>query len=757
MQNRFRQEANVSVSGATDKTDYFISAELPGDPLYIQGSSFNRYNVRSNINSQITKWLKAGINMAYSRRAVQSPATRYGRNLGSAVANVFRWVNGQSALIPLFQRNADGSYIPDAAGNKQYTSAAEQNGSVVGPTGGPTSTANLDYILNHDKDETISNDINIRGYVEAKFLKDFTFQANLRLTRPLRCAASCWNPVTGSAVSTGGAWGQNYNEYNNINTQQTLNWAHDYGKHHVDAMIGHEFNWNRGYSLNYKTQSSIIPDFQAFTNFLALNGGATFSGIGGGIDEEALEGYFMRANYNYDNKYYVTASVRTDGSSKFRYNDTRWGTFWSVGGAWRLSGESWLADATWLTDLKLRADYGIMGNQNGVDRYSGYQTWSYGANGYTYSGTNVVPANITLGLGNYVNSGLTWEKKKTFDIGLDFRLWDRFYGTIDYYNITVDDMIWAQPIAISLGQPSIDRNNAKMRNQGIEIELGVDIIKTPDILWSFSVNGTHYTNKIIGVPEGIGTEALNGGWTAGVDAWSKGGGGAVGNIVYLRGKGKDLYNMYLFKYGGVDQATGLPLFASTVSSSNIDKLQKASHVYGDIKEGNVVYTTDYSLATRQEFGSATPKFIGGFSTSFRWKDLDFAATFAFQCGGKFFSNEYALNLYNNQKLAGALSAEMKGNTWTPDNTGAKFPMQMYGTTYTNGAEIGSWMYTDMSLFSASYLNVKNLTLGYNLPQKWMDKIGIGGITRLRFGRQRGGCGPSMPASTRACRWSAVTK
>ena len=88
----------------------------------------------------------------------------------------------------------------------------------------------------------------------------------------------------------------------------------------------------------------------------------------------------MRANYNYDNKYYVTASVRTDGSSKFRYNDTRWGTFWSVGGAWRLSGESWLADATWLTDLKLRADYGIMGNQNGVDRYSGYQQWNYGAN-----------------------------------------------------------------------------------------------------------------------------------------------------------------------------------------------------------------------------------------------------------------------------------------------------------------------------------------------------------------------------------------
>ena len=171
-------------------------------------------------------------------------------------------------------------------------------------------------------------------------------------------------------------------------------------------------------------------------------------------------------------------------------------------------------------------------------------------------------------------------------------------------------MIWDQPIAMTLGQTSIARNSAKMRNQGIEIELGVDIIKTPDILWSFSVNGTHYTNKIISVPEGIGTEALNGNWTSGIDGWSRAGGGAVSNIVYLRGKGKDLYNMYLFKYGGVDQATGLPLFASTVSKENIDGLRTTSgSVIGEIKEGNTVYTTDYSLATRQEFGSATPKFI----------------------------------------------------------------------------------------------------------------------------------------------------
>ena len=289
-------------------------------------------------------------------------------------------------------------------------------------------------------------------------------------------------------------------------------------------------------------------------------------------------------------------------------------------------------------------------------------------------------------------------------------------------------MIWNAPTNYAAtGQSSIAANSAELRTRGFEFELGVDIIKTPDILWSFGVNGAHYKTILTKVPEGTGSDKLNGMWEANPDGWTAAGTGTISNgAFYLRGVGKPYYNVYQYLYGGVDQATGLPLISSTVTSENIEAL-RASHYVGELKEGNMVYTTNHSLATRQEIGDATPKLIGGFNTSFRWKDLDFAATFAFQCGGKFFSNEYALNLYNNQKLAGALSAEMKGNTWTPDNTGAKFPMQMYGTTYTNGAEIGSWMYTDMSLFDASYLSVKNITVGYNFPQKWMDKIGIGGI------------------------------
>lgn len=141
-----------------------------------------------------------------------------------------------------------------------------------------------------------------------------------------------------------------------------------------------------------------------------------------------------------------------------------------------------------------------------------------------------------------------------------------------------------------------------MRNRGFELELGVDIIKTPDILWSFSVNGGTYTTTVLDVPDGTGSDAYGGNWTASIDKWDVQGAYLNGApVIYLRGIGKPYYNLYMYKYGGVDSNTGLPLYASTVSKDNIAKLQQAQHVYGEIKEGNTVYTTNYSLATRQEF------------------------------------------------------------------------------------------------------------------------------------------------------------
>ena len=135
-------------------------------------------------------------------------------------------------------------------------------------------------------------------------------------------------------------------------------------------------------------------------------------------------------------------------------------------------------------------------------------------------------------------------------------------------------------------------------------------------------------------------------------------------------------------------------------------------------------TTNYSTASRYELGSAIPDWIGGLNTTVRYKDFDFTAMFAYQIGGKFYSTEYGNGMYSSSYVGSALSAELIGNKWTPENTGAKFPMAMYGNTYGDGSTFGSWMYTDMALFSASYLNFKNVTLGYTLPGSLLQKYKI---------------------------------
>ncbi len=484
-------------------------------------------------------------------------------------------------------------------------------------------------------------------------------------------------------------------------------------------MAGHEYYEYNLDNLNYNSAYGLIDGFASYANFVGRYTGGTFSSPGGNMIKTAMESYFGRASYIYDEKYYLEASIRRDGSSKFKQKDKRWGTFWSVGAGWRLTGEEFMKGTnSWLNDLKIRSSYGLIGNQSGIGNYSGYQLWSYGAVYTSSTAGTGIPASYTLSQGAFVNDGLTWENTRTFDAGIDFTMFKRVHGSIDWYNKNTINSVYNQPIAISLGQSTITKNSAGLRNRGIEVDLNIDIIKNKDINWTVGVNGTHYTTVLTKVPAGVGSDALNGNWTAGVDGWSANGGGSTGETAYLRGVGKDFYNLYFFKYGGVDNQTGLPLFHHRVTAAD-----HAAGKFESTKIGDDIKTTDYSLASRYEMGSALPKWIGGFNTSFRYKQFDFSAILAYQLGGKYLSVEYANGLYMNGNIGSAMSAELLNNTWTPENTDAKFPMALYGNTFaTNGATIGSWMYSDLGLFSASYLNIKNISIGYNLPASLLSKI-----------------------------------
>jgi len=735
-EKKFRQEYNISISGAGEKVNYYISGSYLQDPSFLLGSKYERYNFRSNVNAQVFDWLKAGVNTSYGRRTMQSPATRGGRNAGDAQENLISWLYEGFPHVPAWAYDKNGNIKTDPKTGEKLTN--DRWGAVDSPFGESglmdnTSTNPLSWkkITSLDKDIRNINDFNATGYLDATFLKNFTARVTFAIDKTFELRDSYRNNETGRYWAEGGALARRQWEYTNLYTLQTITWDRDFGKHHVDALAGHEFTVIQNDRLNYISAQGLIPNFDAFANFIALNtgSGGTWGSNGGAKDIEKLDSYLMRVNYNFDSRYLFTASLRTDGSSKFRYKENRYGVFWSLGAAWRIITEDWAKSLDWLNDLKLRADYGVIGNQNGIDAYSGYQTWNYAATTWNNTGGSMA-SGWRLSPGDAVNSHLSWEKVHTFDIGLDFRVLNRVSGVVDWYQRQTNDMLWNTPLSTELGQDRMMYNSAAMRTRGIEVDLNVDIITTQDFYWAVNVNATNYKSILTKAPVGMGSAALNGNWVDSVDAWGAAGTGG-GQPNYLRGEGKPYYNLYMTEYMGVDQQTGLALYSHIVDETDH---HSANNRFMDKKIGELVATTDGSLCTKLEQGDATPKVIGGFGTTLAYKGFDLAIQFAYQIGGKFYSNNYGyMGLYHGERMGQAVSQELWNNTWSPDgananatykNTSAKFPMQMYGgnSRFQSGPEPQDSNYSTISLFDASYLSVKNINLGYTLPKKLSNQL-----------------------------------
>lgn len=720
----FRQDHNISASGGTDKMDYYLSVGYMSDPSYIMNSSFKRYNMRANVNAQLTSWLKVGENTSYTYRNTQMMATRFGRNPGAVAQNPFRWINAGNPLVSLFARDAQGNIIKDANGNNVVVDREGISYSPLGPTTYQRYPYNLIELMEKDQDRTISNDLNMTGYATVTFLKDFSFTANLSYNRYDDYRTRYGNMETGPVVNIG-SMARLQNNATVLDAQQLFNWGHKYGDHHLTALAGHEYYEYKTTALAYASAYSLIPDFTGSGNFTSRynTAGSPFGTPGDAQDLRRMDSYFGRVNYDFDNKYFFEGSVRRDGSSKFRNPEDRWGTFWSAGIGWRITAENFMEGTqNWLNDLKLRASYGVIGNESGISNYSGYQIWSYSANYQMINNGTGVPASFNLAQGALPNSTLTWENTNTIDAGIDFAIWDnRINGSIDYYHKLTENAVFNEPLPMSLGQSSVTRNSVHLLNRGIELDLNVDIIRNRNWRWNLGLTGTTYRTILKSFPASVGNPNLNGNFTAPADSWGKAGTGTTGTDVYLRGEGKDWYNYYLYKYKGVDPGTGLPLFQHTVTQADHDK----GNFTGDAI-GAYVNTTNYSLANKYEMGSVLPKWIGGLTTTLNYKNFDFSAVMAYQFGGKFLAHSYANGFYRNGGLEDGISSEILNNTFSEDRPNAKFPMVFYGGNgyYTDGATIGSWAYTDMSFFDASYFNLKNVTLGYKFTDSFMRRLTI---------------------------------
>ena len=672
---QFRQEYTLSVSGGNERTDYYVSGSFLEDPSYVVGSAFSRFSGRAALNAQATKWMKLGTNISFTRRDSDNPGYGAKANTG----NVFLWTAWQAPTVPYYARNKEGKIKYNEDGTKMLEDGMYSTESVYGYASDVFNSMNSAHpyqSLSHDVNKQIRDNIFANAYVDITFLKDFKFTANFTLDNVYTNVTSFSNNEYGTAAdpSWNGIVEKISGNYTSINTQQLLSYRKTFAdKHSVDAMLGHEFSKDTDSSMDAYKLNIFYPGIAELGNAIEAYGdGSTSETV-----KSAIEGYFFRGNYTYDDRYSASISYRYDGTSQFAYS--QWGHFWSVGGAWTLSNEEWAKDAQWLDNLRVRATYGVSGNKLS-SAYPYTNLWSI-------SESNGAPAISQATVGN---RDLSWERNKQFDLGVDFRFWNRVYGTLDFYNRRTHDLIWSRPTPISTGLSSRLENVGVLQNQGFEFDVTVDIIKNQDFFWSVGVNGATNRQSLVEFPSELGNPALGGNYVSGA---------------YLRGKGKSYYNLYLFDYAGVNPENGGELFWK-------DTLDEDGNVVGREK------TSNFSEATQYEIGDALPDLVGGLRTTLRWKGIDVSVAAAYQLGGLQWDGASA-NLYEVWRPGFAVSDDLVDNTWTEQNTDAEFPRVVYNGNWDFGSAKCAALYR-----KASYFNLKNVNVGYTLPQKWTSKMGM---------------------------------
>lgn len=346
--NAFRQEYNVSASGGNDRTDYYVSMGYLDNDSYILGSSYKRFTARANVNSQLKPWLKVGTNIGYSKTEQNGVNETNG-----AAANPFDVARSWAPIFPVHAYDAEGNLKYDENGLPIYDAGT---GQTDGTTTRPTATnQNLIANLNEDIRRAEYNNLTSRSYIEFKFLKHFTFTANYSYDFTNDSETLFYTPTIGDGASFGGRGTKGSFNTTTTNFNQILAYSNIFRVgHNLSAKIGHEYyNYKYSYLAGQKT------NFFNPTN-PELNNGGQMQYIDSYTDNHNIEGYFAMADYDFRNRYYLSAAFRHDGTSRFL---DRWGNFWSVGAAWRLSAEKFMAaTSSWLNDLKLRASYGTQGN-----------------------------------------------------------------------------------------------------------------------------------------------------------------------------------------------------------------------------------------------------------------------------------------------------------------------------------------------------------------------------------------------------------
>ena len=668
-QSAFRQEYNVNISGATERSSFYASLGYLDNTGIIKSSALERYTARLKADYQAKKWLKVGGNMSYAHFSNSNGNSNEGS--ASSTANIFAFSAQMPPIYPVYIRDGSGRIMVDDNGYQMYDYGDKGNAGLTRPLL-PGANGLQTSWLNKKKAE--GNAFSGSGFVDISLYKGLKLTVNGSTNIDETRTTYLNNQYYGQFAEAGGTISKYHTRDIAYNLQQILNYNETFGKHNVGLMVGHEYYQKKYYYLSGTKSKLFSYDNEEL-------GGAVVDGAGAHsyIDDYNSEGYFMRAQYDYAGRYFVSGSYRRDASSRF-HPDHRWGNFWSVGAAWLLNQENWF-DAPWVNMLKLKASYGSQGNDN-IGNYLYTDTYSIENNN----------GEIAVLFGQKGNPNITWETNTNLNIGTEFGFWNnRLSGSVDFFNRKTLDMLFAFSVPSSLGYSSYYANVGDMVNRGVEVELNADLIRTKNVLWSFNLNLTHVKNEVTYLaPEHKSTTVE--GYKGYIDG------------SYFVGEGLPLYTYYLRSYAGVDPETGASLWYKDVK--------------GDDGKITRTKTSDYTSATRYLHDSAIPSVYGGFSTSVSAYGVDFSISFNYQIGGKVYDSGYASFMSSPYgTTVGTNYHKDILKAWTPENKGSDIPRLQYGDQYTTSV-------SDRFLTDASYLNISNINVGYTLPSKITQKFGV---------------------------------
>lgn len=678
-----RQEYTLSGSYSTAKSNIYSSIGYTNEKGYVIASDFKRYTARLNAEFTPTKWFKTGVNLngTMSERNYNSMA------YSAYYANPFYTTRFMAPVYPLFLHNEDGSYALDANGERQYDTTSPY-----------LDNRNIAYELRSNKNETRRNVIDATAFATINLPYDFSFTVKGNMNRRTTNRTAYDNPNIGDGATNNGRLTQYAYEYNDYTMQEFLNWGREFGKHHVDVMVGHENNQNEA------TYNSGMNTNMAVDGIIVMNNFLTNSYLSGYGTEYKTESYLARARYNFDERYFLDASWRRDGSSRF-HPDNRWGNFYSFGANWNVKKEAFMQNVDWVNDLRFRASYGEVGNDGGVGYY-GYQALYY----IDKNGGN--PALMKQSL---AANDIKWETAQTIDVAIEGRLFDRLNFSLGYYNRQNKNLLFDVRLPLSSGSFSynsiynmtISRNIGTIRNQGFEFAADVDIVKAHGLVWNFGLDATFNANKIIKLPNG--DNILSG--------------------MHNYTEGRSLYDFYTYHFEGVDQMTGNSLY-----TLDPDKKAAAEKAGSLVTINGTDYTTDTTHGLRDFHGHADPSVYGSFHTNLSWKGLSLSMLFTYSLGGKVFDGSYQDLMSTSSMSSGSALHKDVLNSWNgvPEGmteTSANridkngIPVLDFNLSTYNNASSDRWL-TD-----ASYLVFKNLSLAYQLPRQWMGVFG-GAISGL---------------------------